>query len=263
MCIRDSSYTTALDECIASGVIFVGAAGNSNQKQVGSSHPDWENRVSATAGQTMAQTSYFEFGLETTGSTNRRGFPQQGGMFDSESNERIYPVINIGALDDDFNGSKESKVDYSDRGEEIDVYAPADGTLAANHTYTSVGNRPDTYPGFTFNGGVATDCTFSGTSAACPVATGLIATVLEHNRTWGWQDVKTWLESLDTQADPVFYFGTESTTATSTNWFDYESLEGGAARVLYQGNIPAAAPLRRGILQGGIRMNGNLKLKFR
>jgi hypothetical protein len=261
--MKTNSYTTALDECIESGVIFVGAAGNSNQKQVGSSHPDWQNRVSATIGQTMDQTSYFEFGLETTGSTNRRGFPQQGGMFDNESNERIYPVINIGALDDDFNGSKETKVDYSDRGEEIDVYAPADGTLAANHTYTSVGNRPDTYSGFTFNGGVATDCTFGGTSAACPVATGLIATVLEHNRTWGWEEVRAWLESLETQAEPVFYFGIESTTATSANWFDYESLEGGAARALYQGAVLPVVPLRRGILQGGIRMNGNLKLKFR
>jgi subtilisin family serine protease len=261
--MKTNSYTTALDECIASGVIFVGAAGNSNQKQVGSSHPDWENRVSVTAEETMAQTSWEEFGLETTGSTNRRGFPQQGGMFNNELNERIYPVINIGALDDDFNGTKESKVDYSDRGEEIDVYAPADGTLAANHTYESVGNRPDTYPGFTFNGGVATDCTFGGTSAACPVATGLIATVLEHNRSWGWQEVKTWLESLDTQADSLFYFGTESTTATSANWFDYESLEGGSARVLYQGNINISNIPFRKLIKGSFRIKGNLMLRFR
>lgn len=263
--MKTNSYTTALDECIASGVIFVGAAGNSNQKQVGSSHPDWENRVSATAGQTMAQTSYFEFGLETTGSTTRRGFPQQGGMFD-DAGTRVYPVINIGALDDDFRkNNREIKVDYSDRGEEIDVYAPADGTLAANHTYASVGNRPDTYTGFTVGGGVATDCTFGGTSAACPVATGLIATVLEHNRTWGWQQVRAWLETLETQAEDVFYIGTETTTATSVNWFDYESLEGSAARVLYQGPVTLAppTPIRRGILQGGMRMNGNLKLKFR
>ena len=111
----------------------------------------------------------------------------------------------------------------------------------------------------------ATDCTFGGTSAACPVATGLIATILEHNRSWGWQEVRTWLETLDTQADGVFYFGTESTTATSSNWFDYESLEGSPARVLYQGavNLPPPTPVRRGVLQGGMRMNGNLRLKFR
>jgi hypothetical protein len=261
--MKTNSYTTALDECIASGVIFVGAAGNSNQKQVGSSHPDWNNRVSATSDQTMDQTSYFEFGLETTGSTNRRGFPQQGGMFDN-SGTRVYPVINIGALDDDYKTSKEAKVDYSDRGEEIDVYAPADGTLAANHSYSSVGNRPDTYPGFTFNGGVATDCTFGGTSAACPVAAGFIATVLEHNRGWGWQEVKAWLDTLDTQAESVFYFGTESTTATSSNWFDYESLEGGVSRVLYQGTIPITNPIlgQKRALRGSVRLAKGATLRF-
>jgi hypothetical protein len=262
--MKTNSYTTALDECINSGVIFVGAAGNSNQKQVGSSHPDWNNRVSATSDQTMEQTSYIEFGLETTGSTNRRGFPQQGGMFDSETNERIYPVINIGALDDNYKNSKEAKVNYSDRGEEIDVYAPADGTLAANHTYPSVGNRPDTYPGFTFNGGVATDCTFGGTSAACPVASGFIATVLEHNRGWGWQEVKDWLGSLDNQTDSVFYYGVESSSATSSNWFDYESLEGSPARVLYQGNIPVTNPaIGKRVMRGSVKLAKGAGLRFR
>jgi hypothetical protein len=261
--MKTNSYTTALDECITSGVIFIAAAGNSNQKQVGSSHPDWNNRVSATSDQTMEQTSYFEFGLETTGSTNRRGFPQQGGMFDNVGT-RVYPVINIGALDDNYKTNKEAKVNYSDRGEEIDVYAPADGTLAANHTYTSVGNRPDTYPGFTFAGGVATDCTFGGTSAACPVAAGFIATVLEHNRGWGWQDVRAWLDTLDTQTESVFYFGTESATATSSNWFDYESLEGGVSRVLYQGTIPITNPIigQQRPLRGSVKLAKGAGLRF-
>ena len=67
------------------------------------------------------------------------------------------------------------------------------------------------------------------------MATGFIATVLEWNRDWTWREVKAWIESLETQDASDFYFGTESTTVNTANWLDYESLEGGVARVLYQG----------------------------
>lgn len=261
---KPNSYLEALDECIKSGVIFVAAAGNSNQKQVGSDHPDWNNRVSATAGQTMDETSYVEFYLDTTGSTNRRGFPQQGGMYDDEDGKRIYPVINVGALDDNFNTGLESKVDYSDRGEGIDVYAPADGTLAANHSYTNRGSRPDTYPGFTYNSGVAYDTGFGGTSAACPVTAGFIATVMEWNRDWTWKDIKNWLKTLDTQDAADFYYGAESTSATDSNWFDYEGLEGGVPRVLYQKNIKIRTKVgRQTVAKGQMSLKNGLGLRIK
>lgn len=259
--MKINSLTTALDELIESGIIFVGAAGNSNQKQVGSSHPDWNNYISSTSIQTLEQSNYFEFGVAVTGSTNRRGFPQQGGMYDFNGT-RFYPTINIGALDDNYKISKEAKVNYSDRGEEIDVYAPADGTLAANRGYSSVGLRPDTYPSYE-RVSAATDTTFGGTSAACPVAAGFIATVLEYNRNWGWQDIKSWLSSLDNQSSNAFYYGVESTTATSSNWFDYEGLEGGSARVLYQGNINVSNIFSRKRIRGNFKIKGNLILRFR
>lgn len=237
--MKTNSITSALDECIESGVIFVAAAGNSNQKQVNSGHPDFNNYITSTDGGSLQDSAFFEFGLEVYGTTNRRGFPQQGGMYDTDTGERIYPVINIGALDDDFNTGKESKVNYSDRGNSIDVYTPGDGTLCANKDYANEGIYPATYPGFTYNGGVAYDCAFGGTSAACPVAAGFLATVLEHNRDWTWREIKTFLASLDDQDPAVFYTGTESTTPTTSNWQDYESLEGGAAKVLYQGYFDA------------------------
>lgn len=443
--MKTNSYTTALDELIASGVIFVAAAGNSNQKQVSSNHPDFNNYITAVNGGSLSLSSFTEFGLAVTGTTNRRGFPQQGGMYNDASGTRIYPVINIGALDDDYKTSKEAKVSYSDRGNQIDVYAPADGTLAANRGYGTSWNRVDTYlqyrqgtgpivdngfsgvcsasavlaggtlipePGdsysivtssgsavitpisqnllniganavtsptsgnnddgyftvnipwsilyngstysevfvgtntyLTFGGGsaaysgisasnpalnkicvssddnsvqriytdtqgvspnrlfvirvqatnstsgtlgspnmqwewhfyendtdkielhinlnaqmsyggvtapiTATDTAFSGTSAACPVATGFIATILEHNRDWNWQDVKTYLGSLTIQSASDFYYGSESTTATTSNWTDYESLEGGDARVLYQGKIDTRFKLgTRNVISG-------------
>ena len=238
--MKTNSITTALDELIDSGVLFVCAAGNSNQKQVNWGHQDFDNYISANSNDTIEDSSFFEFGVEVTGTTNRRGFPQQGGKtVDGVTGEVTYKTINIGALDDDYAvGNLERKVNYSDRGNGIDFYMPADGTLAANRAYTAEGVYPDTYPGFTADSGsgagVPEDCAFGGTSAACPVAAGFISTLVGLNRDWTHEDVKAYLATLDVQDPSDFYYGTESTSANDANWNDYNSLEGGDARVGYQ-----------------------------
>ena len=259
---KPSSLTTALDELIDSGIIFVVAAGNSNQKQVNWGHPDFDNYISATSTQTLEETTYSDIGQAVYGTTNRRGFPQMGGKtVNGLTGEVTYKTINVGALDDDFTSSKEAKVGYSDRGEAIDVYMPADGTLAANRSYTPEGRYPDTYPGFTADSGsgagVPEDCGFSGTSAACPVAAGFIACLMGLNRSWTYQDVKNYFQSLDVQSSDDFYYGVESTTATSANWTDYQSLEGGDARVGYQdiSKIPQTTfPIRVSNVSNGLSL---------
>ena len=262
--MKTNSVTTALDELIDAGVIFVVAAGNSNQKQVKSDHPDYNNYITQTNGGTLLNSTFFEFGLAVYGTVNRRGFPQQGGAYTDDTGNRVYPAINVGALDDDFNAGLETKVGYSDRGNDIDIYAPADGTLTANKSYTNEGPRPDTYAGFTYNSGTAYDTAFGGTSAACPVVAGFLATVIEHNRDWTWRDVKAWLASLDTQDPSDFYYGTESTTPTAANWTDYRSLEGGDARVLYQGYFDSRfRPGPRPVVKGALQVRGSLNLRLR
>lgn len=261
---KPNSLVTALDELCDSGVIFVAAAGNSNQKQVKWNHPDYNNYISATSDQALEDTTYFDIGIEVYGTTNRRGFPQMGGkvVLNAETGEIEHKTINIGALDDDFAaGGLERKVNYSDRGNDIDFYMPADGTLAANLSYTPEGRYPDTYPGFTANtgsgAGIPEDCAFGGTSAACPVAAGFIACLMGLNRNWTYQDVRNYIQSLDVQSSDRFYYGVESNTATSGNWVDYNSLEGGDARVGYQNNVGQTSfPIRRGRIGPGLNFSG-------
>ena len=266
--MKTNSLTTALDELIDSGVIFVCAAGNSNQKQTNWGHQDFDNYISATSVTTLENSSYFEFSVETTGTTNRRGFPQQGGKtVNGQTGEVTYKTINIGALDDNYApGSLERKVNYSDRGNGIDFYMPADGTLAANRSYAAEGQYPDTYPGFTANSGsgvgIPEDCAFSGTSAACPVAAGFISTLMGLNRNWTYVDVKAYLATLDVQDQSNFYYGSESTSATDANWTDYNSLEGGDARVGYQNNITQTTfPIRSATISNGLTMK-NLQITY-
>lgn len=429
----DNAYTTAGKEMIDAGVIFIVAAGNSNQKQVGPDHPDFNNYWASANNTPLSSATHTEIGIPGVLNTvNRRGFPQQLGKYnDPTTGKVVYPAINIGALDDSYHSSgKEWKVNYSDMGEEIDCYAPGDGTLSAVNASSGY-RRPDTYDlgspfvdsGFTaiataserisgtssfnanpntgkrittdassgtvtsitssllgaasltastspstgdnddgywtlslpfninfagtsyntiyvgtntyitfgggsvafsslgltnpafpkimisckdnscqrlyygtegsspnrtyrvryeghnFNAGgilgsptmvyeaifyenapsqidiqvgvnanvsggisVFYDNKFSGTSSACPVATGLIATKLQYNRNWTWQDVRSWLR--DTVADAntdEFYTGVESTSATSANWSDVNSLEGGRPIVIWDAQTMASA----------------------
>jgi plastocyanin len=377
--MKTNSLTTALDELIDSGVLFVCAAGNSNQKQVNWGHQDFENYIASNATDPVEDTSYFEFSVEVTGTTNRRGFPQQGGKTNgptasysatannngtsaftlSAGNDRngsvagdnatvtialgdtisitniagsthpmyfktaattgtgdqvtgatgqgansgatiswtptssgtyyyqcanhsamngtirvlsapvTYKTINIGALDDDYApGNIERKVNYSDKGEGIDFYMPADGTLAANRSYTSEGEYPVVYPGFTANSGsgsgVPEDCAFGGTSAACPVAAGFISTLVGLNRNWTQQDVKDYLASLDNQDGSNFYLGTESTSAEDTNWLDYNSLEGGDPKVGYQDGTKinqTTFPIRKNTFKSGVTVK-NVNIRY-
>lgn len=264
--MKINSLTTALDELIDSGVIFVVASGNSNQKQTNWGHPDFDNYITQTNGSSLEDSSFFEFGIEVTGTTNRRGFPQQGGKTtDPVTGEIKYKTINIGALDDNQFEGRERKVNYSDRGEGIDFYMPADGILAANRASTDRGIYPDTYPGFTANSGtgrgagVATETAFSGTSAACPVASGFIACLVGLNRNWTYQDVKSYFQSLDVQDPTQFFYGIESASVSDSNWYTYTSLEGGDARVGYQDLSKISQttfPIRKSRVSNGITVKG-------
>ena len=233
-----NNLTTSGDELIASGVIFVAAAGNSNQQQVASDNANFNNYWATAASTPLASAYHISLdGISYCyNTTNRRGFPQQLGKY-TDGSTVVYPVINIGALDDDNQPSGlERKVNYSDMGDQIDCYAPGDGTLTSNQSYSPQYARYDnTYTGATV---LSYDCRFSGTSSACPTATGLIATALETNRSWGWQEVRTWLQSLTDQTDLTFYQGPDPTTATDTSWSDLNSLMGGTKKVVYN-NISA------------------------
>jgi hypothetical protein len=271
----DNSMTQAGDELTQAGVIFVAAAGNSNQPQYNPDHPNYDNRISNNDTNTFYQDNFAEFGYTVTGSTNRRGFPQHIGKTESQSfqgNTTVkFPAINVGALDDQMQGAfdKELKVNYSDTGNAIDIYAPADGTLAATAgTYGSdVARLDDSYPDLTVIAGCR-DTRFGGTSAACPVACGMLAIVMQYNRDWSYDDLRNWIQTnVEVQPFADMYQGTEVTSATASWSADYNSLQGGEPRILYQATIPVTTPYpgdpeitTTSIIQGTFIFSGGLGL---
>ena len=71
------------------------------------------------------------------------------------------------------------------------------------------------------------------------------------------------IKSLDNQDASNFYTGTESTTVNTSNWTDYESLEGGDPKVLYQGNIDRRTRKgKRRVFSRGVQINNaNIRIK--
>ena len=97
----------------------------------------------------------------------------------------------------------EKKAWYSNMGNAVDFYTIGDGSIGASggegsgYSRNDSSYRLDSNYNIVSSGGTLSltsyDRRFGGTSSACPVGAGLIATKLQHNRNWAWSDIKHWL----------------------------------------------------------------------
>ena len=238
-----NSMVTAGNELIDAGVIFVCSAGNTNQKLVKYDHPDYDNYWSTGPDTAYSAATTVAWGYDSYNSISRQGFPGQiGQQTDSVAGITTYRTIPVGALDDGMYSTSgtgiERKVYYSNNGNLIPFYACADSTLAAcdNNWPGTNYNRYDAY--YTLNATQSVeseDCLFSGTSSACPIACGIIATKLESNRNWEYTDVLSWVtNSVGTLSASEMYPGTDgSSPTTAADWSDSYSLQGGEPIILW------------------------------
>ena len=260
--LKPCSMLTAGVEMIDAGVIMCCSAGNTNQKLVGATHPDYNNYINSSDSTALLSTTTTAFSETWYRTINRQGFPAQVGQ-QGTGNSRIYRTICVGALDSahkNSNTGQEQKASYSNMGELIDCYAPGLDTLSACDDNSSTRyNRNDAY--YTISGSQSVeseDRIFGGTSAATPVACGIIATKLQYNRTWTWNDVKNWLKKqVGTQDTSEFYHGTEETSATSTGWNDQDSVHHDDVTVIWDADNYATY-----ILSGSLTITGTLNVTY-
>lgn len=283
---REASYVVAGKEAVDAGVIFVIAAGNSNQTQVDPGDPDynnyWNDSTNSGVGVALTECMHTEFSYNTYNTLNRRGWPQAIGAAGTGANT-IYPAINIGALDDQYisgglggtgNGDrqtdyKEKIVSYSDRGSSIDCYAAADDTLSSDGRASSLTyEHPETYTGLAIT---AYDVDFSGTSSACPTAAGWITTKLQYNREWLWSDIKTWLKNQCGPQNPSkFYMGGDQTSLSATDdaWRDAYATHNYGKDIVVIWDAPTGSPSEpqkpeiRLKSPGGLSVTNGLEIKF-
>lgn len=244
-----SSVLTAAEECVSlGGPIFFTSSGNSNQKQVMPTHPDYNNYFANTNAPNATVDSAYSTSDSSQGysifyykTSNRRGFPAQAGNINGQ-----YPILSIGALDTEYKTGKERKAYYSNMGNAVDIFVAADKVIAArevsNVNFPSYPRYNDTYSvnGISIN--PYYDAYFNGTSAACPVAAGFIATLLQVNRTWTYQNVRNYFNNtIEAQSSSSMYSGTEATTANDSNWTDDANLQGASLRILYDNFVASTS----------------------
>ena len=188
---RNNASDTAGAEMMAAGVIYISAAGNNNQR-IGAGFTDVHRTDALTDAYFGSNDGRAEFGGTRTPCGSRDWMNPSGIGFNSTTG--YHPVINVGAMDDFIESDlKERKATYSNSGPGIDIYAPADETLAPGlHNVTSYRD----YPRFDNSGFF--DCKFSGTSAAAPVVAGLIALYAQRNPTATPTDAKNWVTGFTT-----------------------------------------------------------------
>ena len=228
-----------------SGVIWLSSSGNNNNQQVKGDHPNYNNYVSTSSARTLASAKV------QSELVNRPGSPSCIGCVENYNNTGvdIYRTFNVGALDDDtinVSGTyMEQKATYSNMGNAVDFYTIGDASIGASggegsgYSRNDSSYRLDANYNIVASGGTQSltsyDKFFNGTSSACPVGTGLLATKLQHNRDWTWSDLKEWLEDEVTNqpSDALFFQGTEATTSSDSNWNSSRNLQGGDRKILW------------------------------
>ena len=198
---RSNSTDEAGKELMDAGVIYVAAAGNNDQYVgVGSTNP---HRLNACEDRWFAvgdpRTEFTNYGNDLCPTSHRDWMNPQGIGFDATVDPEFHPVINVGAIDDypvwaSNLGIEEQKAYYSNKGDGIDIYAPADDMLAAGSPTSGYQDYLiwDTSAKY---GASFYDAYFNGTSAASPVVAGLVACYMQRFPTADSRQVKEWLRS--------------------------------------------------------------------
>ena len=159
VCTRYYPIDIDVEDAIAEGIIFVGAAGNNYGKIVNSSSIDYNNFITASIYGTI---TYMQ-GTSPTATANS---------------------ICVGAVSDLEN---ETKAQFSNCGPRVNVYAPGYNIMSSVNSNT----RGGTYD---YRNADKLITKYNGTSMASPQVTGLLACVLELYPTMNQEAAVTYIE---------------------------------------------------------------------
>lgn len=185
----------AVENCAAAGVILVGAAGNYYHKVDVPGGDDYDNYYYYYSWWGDIETVYYHRGMSPASAPS---------------------MICVGAVDDTI---QERKVDFSESGPRVDIYAPGVAIMAAfaNEFYATPAVPDPRDDRYFLN-------KLQGTSMACPQVAGVVACLMQMRPELNIYEVKRflWRHAIKDQLD-------EGLENTYTN---FHNLHGGANHIL-------------------------------
>lgn len=248
---RSNSTDTAASEMMSVGVIYVCAAGNNNQRLgIGSADPDRLNYMDDA----WFGSGDSRFGGLKVPCNHRDWMNPQGIGFNTTTD--FHPVICVGAMDDTISAAAlprgESKALYSNNGPGIDVWAPADETLAAG-----LPNNGSGYNDFRrYDNSLHFDNNFNGTSAAAPVACGVVCLYMQTNPTASSRIVKEWIKRDGSRVVGTgLYYDQYPDDTTSVYWTGSFNMRGAETRIIYNPFANNTTPTINGLNISGVTIS--------
>jgi subtilisin family serine protease len=201
--VRVSSVDVDVSELLAAGVVLVGAAGNYFQTLDVFGGPDYDNYFNQTG-------------------IGQRYYMRGGSPACTEG------VICVGAVDINYSGGLEQKVNFSESGPRVDLYAPGTQIVSSisntyNAGFASFPYGVNTYP----NNPSFNIANVSGTSMASPNVAGIAAQLLQIWPTATPAQIRQ--KIIDLCTPNMLY-----STGLSTDYAVSNSLHGSANRYAYQ-----------------------------
>ena len=254
-----NSVDTAGDEMVEAGVIFVTSAGNSNQRLgIGNDDPHINDYLTSLNGgdSRTGFPSASQSGTKPVGHV-KWIHPARNG-YDSVND--IYSSIVVGAMDEYVNSDyTERKASYSNNGPGIDLYAPADETLAAGMRAAN-GDQLGTETNYARYNSDFVDRYFNGTSAASPVVAGLVALFLESKPDATSAEVKGYLKTHGSKVIPSMWEDTTPDDTDADYWRGNYNNRGAESRVLFDPTASDTRPTFANVIGGESIITDNLVL---
>ena len=173
--VRVNALDSDLEDLEQAGVIFCGAAGNGYWKHDLPGGPDWDNKFKMND-RYPGQEYYYHRGTSPTANDNVAG----GGTHNITN-------ICVGATQNEIGSFQESRVDFSDHGPGVDIWAPGHNIVSAYYSNTGVG---DTRNNSRYLGRI------SGTSMASPQVCGVLCCLAERYPTLNQDQMKVLLQGI-------------------------------------------------------------------
>ena len=252
---RSSSVDTAGDEMVESGVIFVVAAGNDNQR-IGRGTDDPHLNDYLTTLNSSDSRAGIPQGTGTCPSGHRKWLhPCNVGYVADGTEQEYYHTINVGCLDEHTGPVNvagetyaERKVSYSNNGPGIDVFGPGDETLSAGVNGVSGATDYQRYDDSRFY-----DMFFNGTSAASPIVAGVIALYMQSNPNATSRDVHEWIRTYGSKVFDTSQFIDEFPDDTNPDyWRQKYNLRGAEPRIIHDPFANDTVPKLNGVTVSGI-----------